>query len=152
MKDYVPLMETGLWVILAAAALIAFWKPVKERIKEGASVKAGPFELGGIAKRVDDVERQVNALSDTVSKLFLYTMSGPMYTNLKKLASGEFGSYEKGDALVRELYHLRDIGYIRVQSIRGLPVTGENLSDHVRVTPAGVQFVELRDSMLAGSV
>jgi hypothetical protein len=150
-KDYVPLIETGLWVLFATGVLIAFWRPLTQSIKAGSSFKIGGIlELGGISQRMDNVEQQVNDLSDKVSKLFLYTMSGPMFLNLRKLASGNFGEYEMGDALKRELYHLRDIGYIHVESIRDVLLRGENLSRHVSVTPAGLQFVELRESQLAG--
>jgi hypothetical protein len=70
-----------------------------------------------------------------------------MYVNLKKLASGNFGQYEISKGLERELYHLRDIGYIKVTSIKAIPKSGENLSDHIEVTETGKMFVELRESV-----
>ncbi|MFF1443347.1 hypothetical protein [Streptomyces sp. NPDC058295] len=84
-----------------------------------------------------------------MSKLFLHTMSGQMYENLKKLTSGNFGNYVMGSALERELRHLRDIGYIRVHSISSVPPEGENLSQYVSVTEAGSQFVALREKAAA---
>lgn len=69
-----------------------------------------------------------------------------MYTNLKKLASGYFGPYEGTRALERELYHLRDIAYIEVDSIHAIPKTGLNLSEHVKITEAGKEFVDLREA------
>jgi hypothetical protein len=76
-------------------------------------------------------------------------MGSDMYSNLKKLSSGKFGPYriEESSGLERELYHLRDIDYIRVNSIRALPRSGENLSDHVQITPIGKRFVELREAV-----
>jgi hypothetical protein len=140
-------METVLWVILAISGLIVFRESVKERIKAGGSIKAGPFELGQITQDLEGVQEKVSTLSDAISSLFLSTMSGPIYSNLKKLASGNFGSYEMGDALIRELYHLRDIGYITVNSIRSVPSKGDNLSEYVKVTSIGKRFVELREQV-----
>jgi hypothetical protein len=75
-------------------------------------------------------------------------MGDAMYTNLKKIASGNFGHYkiQKSSGLERELYYLRDIGYIAVNSISNLPKDGDNLSDYVKITKAGKQFVNLRES------
>jgi hypothetical protein len=78
------------------------------------------------------------------------TMSRPMYKNLRKLESGRFGPYEMSEGLKRELYHLRDIGYIEVQSIREIEnryPEGENLSIHVEITKAGREFVKLREKI-----
>jgi len=76
-------------------------------------------------------------------------MSTPMYRNLEKIASGSFGNYVLDDALKRELYHLRDIGYIEVQAIREIPYQGEELSSHVTATVAGRRFVALRPWMVS---
>jgi len=87
-------------------------------------------------------------INEKVSKLFLLTMSEPMFFNLKKLARREgFGSFEMEEPLQRELYHLRDIGYIEVPAIREIPKSGSNLSEYVKVTGAGREFVELREAM-----
>jgi hypothetical protein len=51
------------------------------------------------------------------------------------------------DDLKRELYHLRDIGYITVKAIRKIPENGTNLSDYVKITDTGKLFVNLRESM-----
>jgi hypothetical protein len=74
-----------------------------------------------------------------------------MYFNLKKIASGNFGPYEIAhwSGLQRELYYLRDIGYIEVDSVSKLPQKGDNLSDCVRITDLGRKFVELREAFLS---
>ena len=94
MKEYVPLLQTALWVALALIGLALFRRPLVDRIRLGGSVKAGPFELGDIRDKVADMQRQVSDLNDKVAKLFLLTMAPPMYANLRKLASGRFGEYE----------------------------------------------------------
>lgn len=58
-----------------------------------------------------------------------------------------FGPFEMSGGLKRELYHLRDIGYVDVVSVGGIPQRGEDLSQHVRVTDAGRDFVRLRESI-----
>jgi hypothetical protein len=75
-------------------------------------------------------------------------MAAPMYLNLKKLASGNFGQYVMSGGLKRELYHLRDMGYIEVNVISAILDQGDNLSDHVVVTDIGHMYVQLRDSVV----
>lgn len=74
-------------------------------------------------------------------------MPKSMFEILKKLAAGSFGSYEMNDALERAIYHLKDIGYVEVGRIRDIPYESNNLSDYVKVTDFGKQFIELRKSV-----
>jgi hypothetical protein len=98
-----------------------------------------------------DTRQRLVETERSVAKLFLLTMSGPMYDNLKKMAAqAGFGLYTMSPGLRRELYHLRDIGYIDVVSIKAIPDRGPNLSDHVRITEIGRQFVDLREHISAG--
>ena len=78
---------------------------------------------------------------------------GPhLYENLKKFATDHFGPFEFGEwsGLERELYFLRLIGYIQVDSIRKIKKigSGDNLSKFVQITPTGKNFVELREIVL----
>lgn len=66
-----------------------------------------------------------------------------MYYNLQKVASSSFGRFQMAEGLKREFYHLRDIGYIEVESISSLPSEGSNLSAYVPVTDTGHRFVSL---------
>lgn len=110
-------------------------------------VRIVPLELGALQKEVQDVARGLGDLNARVSELFLTTMSSAMYYNLQKLASNSFGRFQMPQGLRRELYHLRDIGYIAVDSISSLPSEGLNLSDYVRVTETGRRFVALRGDL-----
>ena len=125
-----------------------FRKPLLERIEQGASFKVGPVEIGALEKKVEDVQKEVSDLSERVAEVFLYAMPSAMYANLKKLNSGKFGDYEMSLGLERELYHLRNMGYIEVESIKSIPSPGSNLSDHVKITETGQRFVEIRDSVM----
>jgi hypothetical protein len=98
-----------------------------------------------------DLQQQLNETNARIDRLFLLTMSGPMYENLRKLASGLFGPYTMSVGLRRELYHLRDIGYVEVNSISEIPSTGKDLSAYVQVTPVGAEFVKKREKMREGS-
>ena len=101
-------------------------------------------ELQHMRDRVDDAVAKI-------AQLFLLTMSGPMFQNLRKLAQqGGFGAYSWSAGLERELYHLRDIGYIDVASVQSIPRSGVNLSEHVVLTATGRQFLELRDAIERG--
>jgi hypothetical protein len=82
--------------------------------------------LGGIVAAAIAVLPQLRKTNARIDTLFFYTMSGPMYGNLKKLADGTFMDYEMSDGLKRELYHLRDTGFIEItdrsqRSIRKIP-------------------------------
>jgi hypothetical protein len=150
-NDYVPLLQTALWVLLVLVVLRVLGRDFRaallRRVQEGGSLKVGPVEFGELRNEVATVRSKVDDLGERVSQLFLLTMSAPMYVNLRKLASGTFGSYEMSGGLERELYHLRDLGYVEVHAIRGIPASGSELLDHVSITEAGRQFVALREEM-----
>ena len=93
------------------------------------------------------VRDRVQELDHKVTQLFLITMSPDMYHNLEKLADGSFGDYKMSTGLERELYHLRDIGYIQVPRIKAIPKEGSELAQHVRITDTGKEFVRLRQAM-----
>lgn len=114
---------------------------VAEHIEAAFAARRMETALTQMHERVEDI-------FEKVAKLFAYTMSGPMFENLKKMARPEgFGPYTWSKGLERELYHLRDIGYIAVIAVQDIPRKGENLSDHVKVLEIGREFVELRESM-----
>ena len=148
----IPLFQSLIWVALIAGVIYYFRQDIKllrrqlqKRLESGEQFELGPLKLEKIEKKVATVEKDVN-----ITKQFLLSMSQPMYDNLHKIASGDFGVYkmEKGSGLQRELYHLRDIGYIDVHSIRNIPDVGGNLSDYVKITSIGRKFVNLRESFL----
>jgi hypothetical protein len=137
-----PEVSYGLFIAIITIALLLILSP---RVFDIESIKWGEFqtELKKIEKQLDETDLRINTL-------FMMTMSRPMYKNLRKLESGRFGPYEMSEGLKRELYHLRDIGYIEVQSIREIEnryPEGENLSIHVEITKAGREFVKLREKI-----
>ena len=101
----------------------------------------------GFQATMEVFRNQLSETSQRIEHLFMHTMSPEMYKNLAKLEKGNFGDYKMSVGLKRELYHLRDIGYIEVKSIREIPSSGKNLSDYIKITEAGKEFVKLRESI-----
>jgi len=151
MKDYIPLIDTAVWAALILTIFLFFRSEIKERLRKGGSVKIGPVEFGKLEARVEEVQDDVSDLNSKVTQLFLHTMSPGMYENLKKVASGHFGEYEKGAALDRELRFLREYGFIEVASVSSIPDAGPNLSYYVSATEPGKKFVELREHLTSGN-
>lgn len=149
LKDLVPLLQTLSWIMLILILAFIYRKEARIILEKGG-LKIGP---GGIeiAQLVTDLQNDVSELNERVSKQFLTAMGPDMYKNLYKLAHPPFGRFEFGESsgLERELYFLRDIGYIDVKSIRELKKIGkgDNLSDYVIITEAGKKFVDLRESL-----
>ena len=154
MREFIPLLQTILWILLILW-FIKFFRPelkllrevLVKRLESGGYVKIGPVEIGELKNQVETVRQQLDDVNQKVSDLFLATMSPSMYFNLKKFARGHFDKYEMTKMLERELYHLRDIGYIDIESIKAIPKMGENLSDYVTITTTGKNFVTLRESI-----
>ena len=154
--DLVPLLQTLLWVAVIVGVLLVFRpeivllrKELSKRILSGGAVEIGPFKIGELREAIHSVKKQLDETNERISKLFLITMSPDMYRNLKKLARPEgFGEYKMSGGLERELFHLRDIGYVDVRYIKSIPKSGTNLSDHVEITLPGRQFVDLREAII----
>lgn len=152
---FIPLYQTLLWVVVVFGILLVLRKDIVRlrdalvrRVEQGAALDVGPVKFGELRAEIRMVREDLSRVESVVAQLFLATMSEPMFRNLEKFASGNFGPYHLGDALARELYHLRDAGYIQVGSIRQIPQNGPQLSQFVVVTQAGRQFVELRTRFL----
>jgi hypothetical protein len=98
--------------------------------------------------RQDFAEKRIVDAENKINRLFAYTMSESMFSNLRKLASGNFGPFINNGGLRRELRHLRDIGYIKsLRHIGDIPKEGANLSEFIKITDVGSQFVEFRNSL-----
>ena len=155
MKDYIPLIQTILWIFFSLGIIIFLRKEVRlllniinQRLHSGSEFKIGPLEIGELKSKIDTVEKEVTDVNENVSRLFLITMAEPMFENLKKIKTGNFREYNFRSGLERELYHLRDIGYIDIESIQAIPKEGEYLSQYVKITEAGKEFVQLREKFI----
>lgn len=154
MAEWVPLLQTALWIAVVLGLGLIFRREISALRKEtmhrlvgGSAVKIGTLELGEVKREVEDLRGQIDEISNKVAALFLLTMSPTMYLNLRKIDSGHFGPIEANDGLLRELQHLRDLGYIEANGLRQLPSSGQDLSQFVTITPTGRDFVTLRESL-----
>jgi hypothetical protein len=152
MNEFISLAQTVLWIALILYLINRLLpqtedirKIISERLHSGSSVRVGPVQIGELKNQVEDVKERIGEVDQKIGRLFLTTMAPEMYRNLKKFQSGNFGPYKKEGGLRRELYHLRDIGYIKIDSISAIPREGEELSEFVSITPTGSQFIDLRE-------
>jgi hypothetical protein len=98
-------------------------------------------------QEIQTVRDRIQEIDERVTKLFLITMSPAMYFNLEKLADGTFKHFRKTAGFERELYHLRDIGYVKIESIKAIPKEGPDITEYVTIKEAGKEFVQLRRAM-----
>jgi hypothetical protein len=99
-------------------------------------------------EQIGKTNEQIVKTNEQIDDLFYYTMSGSMYENLEKLAEGRFYKYEMSSGLKRELYYLRDTGFIKIKRTIGeIPPQGDNLQQYVEVTDVGLKFVKRRKAM-----
>lgn len=106
-------------------------------------------EIRDLKSRQETTESRISEAEKKIDRIFAYTMSDSMFLNLKKLSTGRFGRFKNNGGLRRELRHLRDIGYVNVVGTRvgEIPSEGSDLSDFVRVTPIGKEFIEFREAL-----
>jgi MFS superfamily sulfate permease-like transporter len=142
--------------LLIAIVIIAVLLIISPRIADLVAITLSKDEMSLKLKEVErdltqaqtkiaQTKEELEKTKQRIDQLFLLSMSEPMYQNLKKIATGKFGSYKKSKALERELYHLRDVGYVDIVAIQAIPPEGEELSKHVKVTKTGEDFVKLRE-------
>jgi hypothetical protein len=135
--------------IAAVAGLLILSPRVFDLIELSVSNTGLTAKIRDVEKKVEEAKQKVEEAGHKIDQLFAQTMSTEMFENLRKISSGNFGKYStENSGLLRELRHLRDVGYIEVEGTLGsLPREGDDLSRHVRVTPVGKEFVALRESL-----
>lgn len=74
----------------------------------------------------------------------LLTLPAPVFENLCKFHWGHFGPFDLSVEFRAELVTLREWGLIGGTALEQLPVRGLNLSDHLQITQAGLNFIRLR--------
>lgn len=131
-------------LIIVAIIAIAFLLFLIPRLEDVISLT---FDRGKLENKLSTISKKLATTNTRIDKLVLLSLSESMYKNLKKFAAGNFGAYEMSDGLEREIYYLRDIGYVEVGRIRDIPHQGNNLSEYVKITDLGKQFIELRKSI-----
>src|SRR4051812_11910400 len=101
------------------------------------------------------LQRRLADQGERIDELYLLSMSNDAFTQLRKLASGDFGPYwvdpDMRYGLGPELNHLKILGFIRfdrdpaVPDIRELPKGNQpQLSRFISVTEHGHEFIRRR--------
>jgi len=110
----------------------------------------------GFRAELRELNQKTTEVKQAVADLILLSMGDEAYLNLTKLASGTFGPFTKEAhmGLETELYHRRNLGYVDLnkaaaRSIHELPESGPELSEYVRITPKGRQYIELRERAMS---
>ena len=108
----------------------------------------------GFRAELEVLQKKTSENDRAITEMILLSMGPDAYFNLKKLASGDFGEYEKEShmGLETELYHLRNLGYVdldpqHARSIHEIPESGDQLSDYISVTEAGKKYIKLREKL-----
>jgi len=108
--------------------------------------------FGGFRAELKVLQKKTSENERAIADLILLSMGDDAYLNLRKLATGAFGTYKKEHnmGLETELYYLRNLGYVvlkneKARSIYEIPEFGNELSDYIKVTEAGKKYIELRE-------
>jgi protease I len=114
----------------------------------------------GFGLKLAQLEQKTNENAAAVERLILESMGPDAYKNLTKFARPQgFEEYEKRhhEGLESELYHLRNLGYVKLRenlslpngtalkSIYDIPPRGTQLSDYIEITNDGRKYIELRE-------
>jgi hypothetical protein len=110
------------------------------------------LDKGTFKVELDSLQKKVSQNEKAIADLILNSMGPGAYDNLKRIAKEDFREYKKPhyQGLETELYHLRNLGYIRLkdntaESIFDIPEQGPNLLEFIEVTPTGKSYIELRE-------
>lgn len=104
---------------------------------------------GGIEFTVARLQKTVGEQQELINQMVTYSMSENIYIHLWFIAHTEEYKYSNNDAMRRELYYLRDAGYLMPRGGRGFldfnqDVNGRNLVEFAEPTPIGWSILRLR--------
>lgn len=150
--------SSSLWVWPAVVVLAIFiivysrWGRDVNRIKTNwfeierrvASTESKTAEQD---QRLDDQQKQLQRQQHLMENLARYSISDYIFYQLRDIHraqqnGGEF-KYARDGSMWRNLRFMMDHGYI--QELAPEPEHGANLKDIVRITPAGLDLIALRD-------
>jgi len=139
--------------VLLAIAFLPWLTPLFKTIEIPG---VGKFELiqqqvQKVQERQEELKEEIDKTRSRIDKLVIASMSPLALGNLQKIASGNFGSFFRGQGLTWQLLHFHNIGYIsfKCRGIDEIPQNGEepvklNLSDYVVITQLGLEYLDLR--------
>lgn len=122
------------WTIPAAQYRRLYAEAVQQRVRLSFSRPQSPNQLA----------QQIGSVREEFERLIKLPPS--VFNNLCKFGIGRFGPYDMTPVFRSELQLLQDYGYISHAVLEQLPTRGDNLSQHLWITDAGVNFVTLRSA------
>lgn len=124
------------WTIPAAQYRRLYEEAVQQRLRLSFSRPQTAHQLA----------RQIAANREQLDRLVKLPASA--FGNLLKFGTGKFGPYDLSPVFGSELRLLQDYGYISHCDLDHLPQRGDNLSQHLWITHAGLEFITLRKALL----
>lgn len=152
MKEYVPLIQTGLWVALISFIICVFWEQIKllketisERLKGGGRIKLGPIEIGELIKEQKKQAKELNWVQ-SLAKLLISDYDRQHLEYFKNIEPFT-AEVKQGSSFEWELSHLLAFGFIQRQHGKGMRTLFEagkcNLKDHLFITERGRTYLKL---------
>ena len=167
LEALVPLIQTFLWILFVIGVAVYLRQDISElrsnlvkRVKEGASLKVGLFEIGELKERVSNVKAEQQRQGNDIKTLrFLISHLLPTYelNHLRDLEEGEPFPFTRNRNFDNELRHLRNLGFIEHRpntpfGIASLPQSGEDLRDRMQATDRGREYLRLLREAEEGKV
>jgi predicted ester cyclase len=161
--SYLPIdaVTFGLLVIVMGLLIVAIL-PWLSNFLQSAKFPGG-WELEFRSIRAEQIQQksEIQSQRTQIEQLYALSMGTDAFNQLKKLATGSFGSFyldpELMVGLATELNYLKILGYIEFDKVQGVVDTrylpkgnqpDDNLSKYIRVTKQGHDFVALREQVL----
>lgn len=134
------LIENGMrrdssWTIPAAQYRRLYDEAVQQRVRLSFSRPLTAHQLS----------RQIGAVREQLDRML--KIPATVYANLTKFGAGRFGPYDMTPVFRSELQLLQEYGYISHLGLDQIPPRGENLSQHLWITHAGLEFISLRNAL-----
>ncbi len=99
------------------------------------SLRSLTFDKDGFKVELDQLEKKTSENDRAITDLILLSMGEHTYGNLRKLANGTFGHYDKEHfmGLETELYHLRNLeASMKLRSVRVASSVSRDLTEASR--------------------
>lgn len=144
------------WPFIFFFLALIFRKAISEALNK-ISERLYEFRYKDIILNLKDTvkeqQEKINSQQEIINNLVIYSMSYSIFNHLKSIyyrtKTNEEYLYYNNEAMRREMYYLRDNGFIRRIDYKSLDFDNslheKDLIKIVELTPIGNFFVELRD-------
>ncbi len=125
----------------------AVFERVAERVEQVVGQQELRAHVDDMRGQLDDQQRQLQAQQKIINELVTYMVSAPVFRHLCGIGLLKEYTFRNGP-MSRELYFLRDIGFIQPKHGDFAPfdssLEGRNLIDLLEPTPIGWSCIKLR--------